>query len=38
MVWPGMADMELFTVWPGGHSMVFGMACDGMAWYMLLAG
>ena len=28
----------MLMVWPGGRSMVFGMAWEGMAWNMVLPG
>ena len=46
MIWPGghgmvffgLADMALYMVWPVGHGIVFGMAWEGVAWYMVLPG
>ena len=37
-IWYGLAGMALFMVLPGGHGIVFGMAWEGMAWYMVLNG
>ena len=37
-IWYGLAGMTWYMVWPTGHGMVFGMAWEAMAWYMVLPG
>ena len=30
----GLAGIKWYMVWPGGHRIVYGMACRGMSYYV----
>ena len=35
VIWYGLADMAQYMVWPSWHDMVYGMAWQVMAWFMV---